>query len=146
MTLDIWYIDEGFLICIILLTYLSYKAVNWVVLLVLSHLLSLGFISNFWFYFYYYFLLYYICIHPDLPLMYYPHWSPALIILYHACSLLDITCCLSVCSCTPVLMIRFSLYAFRFGFIDTRVPDYACHLAFITPFFREFLTSLDLHV
>jgi len=119
--------------------YISHETVNWVVPLVLPYLLSSGFILDFWFYFSYFILLYYICIHPGLPLVYYPQWSPALIILYHACSLLDITYCLSTCSCMLVLTPWFSLHAFQLGFIDTRVPDYARHLAFITPLVGEFL-------
>jgi len=55
-------------------------------------------------------LLYYICIHPGLPLVYYRHWSPVLIILYHTCSLLDITYYLYAYSCMPVLMTRFSIH------------------------------------
>ena len=80
------------------------------------------------------------------------HWFPGLIILYHAYFLLDITIvylvtyCLSACSCMSVLTTRFSIHDFRFRFIDTHVPDYARHLAFIIPLVGEFLTLLDLHV
>jgi len=35
---------------------------------------------------------------------------------------------------------------FSIRFIDTDVPDYARHLAFIIPLVGEFLTLLDLHV
>jgi len=65
-----WYIDDGFLFWIIPSMYLSHKAVNWVVPLVLSHLLSLGFSLNLWFYYYYYYYIIY-----------------AYILAYHLCSI-----------------------------------------------------------
>ena len=74
------------------------------------------------------------------------HQSPALVILYHTCSLLDITCYLSACSCIHVLKTWFLVHAFWLGFIDTRVHIYARHLSFITPLVEEFLTPLDPHV
>jgi len=39
------------------------------------------------------------------------------------------TWCLITCSCVFMLTTRFSIHAFRFGFINTRVLVYACHLA-----------------
>ena len=108
MTWDIWYIDEGFLVWTNPSIYLSHGDVNWVVPLIFPYFLSSGLISEFWFYYYYYF----ICIHPGLSLVYYSHWSPVLIILYHACSLLDITYYLSACSYMPVLTIWFSIMLF----------------------------------
>jgi len=56
-------------------------------------------------------LLYYTCIHHGSPLVCYPHWSPTLILLYHVCSLLDITYYLSAYSCMLVLTTQFSVYA-----------------------------------
>ena len=38
---------------------------------------------------------------------------PVLIILYHACSLLDINYCLFACSCISVITTRFSIYAYN---------------------------------
>ena len=58
-------------------------------------------------------------------------WSPILIILYYACSLLDITYYLATCSCIHVLMTRFSIYAYD-RFIDTHVLTYAHHLTYVT--------------
>ena len=40
------------------------------------------------------------------------HQSPALILSYHECSLLDIICCISTCSCMLVLTIRFSMHVY----------------------------------
>ena len=41
------------------------------------------------------------------------HQSPALIIVHHACSLLDITYYLFTCSCISVLMTRFSMHIYK---------------------------------
>ena len=49
-------------------------------------------------------------------------------------------------SCVSVITTLFSIHAFLFEFIDTRVPDYARCLVFTTPLVGEFLTPLDLHV
>jgi len=38
----------------------------------------------------------------------------------------------------PMLTTRFLMYALRLEFIDTRVPNYARHLAFTTPLIGEF--------
>jgi len=58
-----------------------------------------------------FFIIIILYIHSGLRLVYLPHWFLALIILYHTCSLLDITYYLSACSCMPVLTIRFSIHA-----------------------------------
>ena len=60
---DIWHIDEGFFVWIIPSTYLSHEAVIWVVLLVLTYLLSSVFWSDFWFYYYYYYIIYFWLYH-----------------------------------------------------------------------------------
>ena len=73
-------------------------------------------------------------------------WSPVLIILYHACSLLDIIYHLSTCFCMHVLTVRFSIYVPWLRFIDTRVLIPARHFSFITPLVGEFLIPLDPHV
>ena len=101
---------------------------------VLPCLLSSGFTLNFWFYDYHYIITAYIL--PYYSVLF--HHSPALIILYHACSLLDITYYLSACSYMCVLMTRFLMHALGLGFIDTRVFILACHLAFATPLVGEF--------
>ena len=64
----------------------------------------------------------------------------ALIILYHAYYLFDITYYLSACSCMPV----FTTLWLRF--IDTRVIIPARHLALTTPLVGKFLTPLNPHV
>ena len=68
MMWDIRYIDEGFLIWVILSMYLSYEAVIWAVLLVLSYLFLSGFYLVFQFYYYYYYIIY---IFMALPPVYY---------------------------------------------------------------------------
>ena len=66
--------------------------------------------------------------HPGLPLMYYPHWSPALIILYHACFLLDITyslsLCLLLCVCAPDMFFStcFSIRIYRYTCVWLCMP------------------------
>ena len=45
-----------------------------------------------------------------------------------------------------VMTMRFSIHAFLFIFIKTRVLVPARHLTFITPLIEEFLTPLDLHI
>jgi len=50
--------------------------------------------------------------------------------------------CLLACSYMPVLTTQFSMHAFLFRFIDTRMHVPARHLAFATPLIR----TLDLHV
>ena len=82
----IWYIDEGFLIWIIPSMYLSHEVVTWVVLLVLSYLLSSSFYSNFQFF--YYIIILYIPGSTTYLLLY---WSPAIIILYTDCLMPYIT-------------------------------------------------------
>jgi len=71
------------------------------------------------------------------------HWSPALIILYHAYARLDVAYYLSACSCMPVLMTRFSMHDFDSNLsICIRL---SLHATWHSPF-REFLTLLDPHV
>jgi len=53
--------------------------------------------------------------------VFYPHWSPILIILCYACSLLDITYYLSACSCMPMLTTRFSIHT-----LLIRIYRYTC--------------------
>ena len=45
------------------------------------------------------------------------HQSPALDLLYHEYSLLDITCFISTCSCMLVLTIRFSMHVYDSGLL-----------------------------
>jgi len=83
ITWDIWYMDEGFLIWIIPSMYLTHEAVIWVVLLVLSFLLSSGLIQIFSFFI----IILYIFDFTTCVLLY---WSPIVTILYTACLLLNI--------------------------------------------------------
>ena len=74
------------------------------------------------------------------------HQSPALILLFHVYSLLDITCYLYLFlyACTHDVIFNACLL---FGFIDTRVLIYARHLAFASLLTEEFcLTPLNPHV
>ena len=82
---DIWYIDEDFLVWIIPSTYLSHEVIIWIVLLILSYLLSSDFYSDFQF------TTIIILYNPIFTTCVLLHWSPAIIILYRACLLPDIT-------------------------------------------------------
>jgi len=72
-----------------------------------------------------------ICIHPALLLVFYPHWSPVLIILCYTYSLLDITYYLSACSGMHVLTTQFLIHA-----LLVWIDRYTC----VCP-----CTSLDIH-
>ena len=68
MTWEIWYIDEGFLVWIIPLTYLSNEAVNWVCTADFAMFPFIGFYFKFLILL---LLLYYSCLHHALSLMFY---------------------------------------------------------------------------
>ena len=68
ITLDIWYIDEGFLVWIIPSTYLSHETVNWVCT---AGFAIFAFINFYFRFLVLFLLLYYNCLHPALPLVFY---------------------------------------------------------------------------
>jgi len=82
MTCDIWYIDEGFLVWIILSTYLSHEAINWVCTASFAIFAFIGF------YFRFLILLLFISI-----IIY------VYILAYHLCSIPPVSCSYHIISC-----------------------------------------------
>ena len=119
MTCDIWYIDEGFLVWIILSTYISYEAINWVCTAGFAVFAFIGFYFRFLtlllfmsIIIYVYILAYHLYFIPPVSSSYQ---------LYHACFLLDITYYLSICSCMPVLTTRFLIHP-----LSIQIYRYTC--------------------
>ena len=136
------YIDKGFLVWIIPSTFLSHEAVNWVLLLVLPYLLSLGFTLDFRFII---IILYYNCLHPALPLVFYS--TSLLLFSYYT---MHVLCLWSFTNSLLAPVCLCSWYGFQYMFmirIYRYASAYLCTPLDIRITTRwEVLTPLDPHV
>ena len=143
MTLDIRYIDDGFLVWIIPLMYLSHRAVNWVCTAGFAVFAFIGF--YFGFLVLSLLLLYYIFLHSALPLVFYS--TSLLLLSYHTVS---IPCLISF----AVYLLAPACLCPRHGFqctFMTWIYQYTCAYLCSSSGFRittrrGVLTPLDPHV